>query len=1127
QYTFLNAKVGKKDPSELLAEIKDRISKMIDRKMDAIKCIQQKAEEVAENFVFNSSMPYQYYSSKWSSIEGEPPVKLPMSILGNRRMYLHMKMNNDTHFYNLAVNTSHSSVHVPTNVYDKEDAAAFAIQWSEALDEVFIRNYNSDPALSWQYFGSSSGIMRHYPAQRWMGDVKKDLFDCRVRTWFIEAATCTKDAIILMDNSGSMKGMGHHIGSLTASSILDTFSNNDYINVFNYSSTTNYTIPCFENMLVQATKENIGIFKEAISRMEPEGKTNLGQALEVAFELLKSYREKRGCSENSTHCNQAIMVITDGVNSNVSDIVLKHNYLNNGSHIPVRIFTYLVGKEVTNPQELKWVSCANRGYYTPVQTLEQVTVSVLQYISVIARPLVLQAETGDGEHPVSWTHAYVDITYDDKNDNQINEPYRLLTSVAIPCYDTKINRMNDTVTAYLLGVAGTDVPLDEFTKMTLPYKIGVNGYTFIVSNNGYVLMHPDLRPVFEGILKDNYNSIDLTQVEQHDDELPVRVIGKTLENLRQALVDGKEGSLHNIKLSYHYDDMKRISEEYFDYYYTPLEGTPFTIGIAIPNKYGNFSLEVGDEIQRNRHTGENLTELFSGSKWKIHPKWVYCKYHYLEGHESATPEQEWLKFVDKIYSRNFRWEKQYEESKNNYLDEVACGRNTLQDDDYYCDKDLVQRLIFDARNTLKPYSDKWQFSDKELSSFQRFNASLRFVATMSGLTRWDYIFNNTNGTNADLKSKKKEFGELHPRAINEKWYKSAVLQHQYDTESFVYSVPFNSSTDPDTLVTGSYAIFPSDGGLEAPGSVVGFQFSQLRLKEKVQNITTKLSNLCSYSHCAKCNDTLTCYIVDSSGYIIVSRDNYTGKFFGEIEGDVLHSMLEEKIFKQVTVFDYQALCKIEKNQGSCSPSLINPFKYAEVFVSWLFTKIMYFLMEVNIYSILQQVAVYAQDELSDSTDEEGDILSEDDEIPIINKKEDYYACETKIDLFVLQQDLFIKENFPGEINRPGIRNYYVKRIPFSNLIFVAINNTISKDTSHYYTTSPVRITEKPEFLIDYMNFTLLPCQKLELNNLPRRRLTGCYNEHPLEREIKDCGRSSGIKINLLLFFFALSIKLCI
>lgn len=82
--------------------------------------------------------------------------------------------------------------------------------------------------------------------------------------------------------------MGRHLAAITAFNILDTFSNNDYINVMYYNVTTNYTIPCFENMLVQATKENIFLFKKAIEKLKPAGKTKLSQALETAFDLLSN-----------------------------------------------------------------------------------------------------------------------------------------------------------------------------------------------------------------------------------------------------------------------------------------------------------------------------------------------------------------------------------------------------------------------------------------------------------------------------------------------------------------------------------------------------------------------------------------------------------------------------------------------------------------------------------------------------------------------------------------------------------------------------------------------------------------------------------------------------------------------
>lgn len=36
---------------------------------------------------------------------------------------------------------------------------------SEALNEVFIDNFQKDPTLTWQYFGSASGFFRLYPGE--------------------------------------------------------------------------------------------------------------------------------------------------------------------------------------------------------------------------------------------------------------------------------------------------------------------------------------------------------------------------------------------------------------------------------------------------------------------------------------------------------------------------------------------------------------------------------------------------------------------------------------------------------------------------------------------------------------------------------------------------------------------------------------------------------------------------------------------------------------------------------------------------------------------------------------------------------------------------------------------------
>lgn len=166
-----------------------------------------------------------------------------------------------------------------------------AIMWSEYLDDVFKQNYQSDPALSWQYFGSDTGILRHFPALQWEENIdgdRADIYDCRKRSWYIETATCSKDIVILLDNSGSMSGFRNHVAKFTIRSILETFSNNDFFTIYKYSNNVSDIIPCFKSALVQATKENIRVFNDAIAKLKPEGYANLTNAYTQAFELLKT-----------------------------------------------------------------------------------------------------------------------------------------------------------------------------------------------------------------------------------------------------------------------------------------------------------------------------------------------------------------------------------------------------------------------------------------------------------------------------------------------------------------------------------------------------------------------------------------------------------------------------------------------------------------------------------------------------------------------------------------------------------------------------------------------------------------------------------------------------------------------
>jgi hypothetical protein len=142
-------------------------------------------------------------------------------------------------------------------------------------------------------------------------------------------------------------------------------------------------------------------------------------------------------------------------------------------------------------------------------------------------------------------------------------------------------------------------------------------------------------------------------------------------------------------------------------------------------------------------------------------------------------------------------------------------------------------------------------------------------------------------------------------------------------KAFVYSIPFDVG-EKKTKVTATHAIMVGRGQQKTPAAVAGLQIEYDIFRQMFFNETAKC--VPGTASCQKtcASDDLECYVVDNNGFVVISEDPvHTGKFFGEVDGTILESLIHNNIFRPIKIYDYQAICLEREDDGSSANFLLS------------------------------------------------------------------------------------------------------------------------------------------------------------------------------------------------------------
>ncbi|XP_072026029.1 voltage-dependent calcium channel subunit alpha-2/delta-1-like [Amphiura filiformis] len=1090
KYEEKGFKVSKIDGQVLVKEVSQKWQGMLEKKMKAVKHIVNVLEDAFASHRYNESIEAE--DVKFPNAKNITPEVLPLTLLENFRT---------------EVNTNKSAVQIPTDIYEGDKTILNGIEATHPIDEAFRKNYEEDPQLLWQYFGSADGFYRSFPAAAWVAeDPSKDQYDVRRRGWYIQAASSPKNIMILIDTSGSTYGLTLEIMKVSVSKALDTLGNDDFVNVA-YFNRDVHPVSCFEGF-VQANLRNKDKLKDAISKLNATGIANFHDALEYAFKEFDNFYNLERNLNQGANCHQAILIFTDGGEDTEKEVFHEYN-----SPVSTRVFVYNVGSDsMVSPAGVKSMACNNKGFFSNIKSFGAVRLTTLDYVPVLSRPMVLS-----GEKHFQWSDIYLDAL-----------GLGMMTTLTRPVYNKTKPRegepeqlhkgeqqgKNDT-NQQMLGVVGTDITtknMEETVPKNKPaynssyrHSIGPEGYAFGINSNGYILLHPRLKAEEEiermlgklGYLSEPPN-VDFLEVEFVTDEklkLRKNMINRNTdaETLRTPVMSRDERYVEFVNMTYSY---------------TNIENTTFSVAIAQP-QFGLYEFNHSDrEFDKTAmdHVSFFIVALgyFMGDNehsddFVLIAPWEFCS-GIQEG--NATTDQIETKLQMEIKKAEGLKDNVLATFENITYYNLTAGNVTIMienitvenitidaNNNVTCDNDMVKKLFLDAEIT-KDLLNRWI---ETWNKVKKHGVIYQLVATQGGLTR------------IHPPSVPKTWSDEQIKAIQDPW-DQAYYQRALYTNNYVFSVPYNRASDgmkPPVNVTYMANVMASKALRMMGDTVAGVlavtfdpeEFNSMWI-EKTTKIYAGFNKKPSPVNCAISEDNedknLFCYILDDGGFIVATnqKQEHVGMFFGEVDGDIMHDMHNQSFYSRIETIDYQAACPRQSTTGGAAPRTINVPTIWDMlnFNYWIFTAAWTFIRHTLFDMFIIGVTDYSM------------IGAEDVDIPenvsCIKLQKQYYLTEEE------------NQGAQGEIRCMNCtRNWAGSRIAGTNLVLLVTrrgecNGCEEKKLTQEAEEPPPDKVPNPCFIQPYYR---------------RRPSDHCYDFHDNETEI--CSGSNSIYPSSLVLIF--------